>query len=118
MPGEPLVTAASRRARCQRSWNATSATATPRRPWSWALMELSSLRLPFRLPASGKCRSTTRTATKPLPSIKRPVAPSGDQLALDLPRRVGLQHVAFFDIGVVAQHDTALITAAHLARVL
>src|SRR6202042_3749538 len=44
-------------------------------------------------------------------------AASGE-LALDLARRVGLEDVAFLEVGVVAQHDAALEPGRHLARIL
>src|SRR5262249_53569967 len=79
---EPPVSAAVSVERCHRSWWSVSETAQPKRWWSCALIDDSSLRLDFRLPASGKCRSITSTATKP-PDTSR-------ELALDLARRVGL----------------------------
>ena len=44
--------------------------------------------------------------------------PRSGELALDLARRVGLEHVAFLDVGEVAQHDPAVEAGGDLADVV
>ena len=72
----------------------------PKRVCSCALTDASSLRLPFRLPASGKCRWISRTEDEG----RR----AHFELALDLPGLVDLEHVALLDVGEVREHDAAL----------
>src|SRR5690606_24124113 len=96
--------------RCHRSWWAVSATAQPRRWWSCALSDASSLRLAFKLPDCGKCTSITSTATKP--------PPISGELALDLARRVRLEHVALLHIAEVPEDDAALEAGGDLSDVV
>src|SRR3954451_12138519 len=110
-PWRPAHTDASSVERCQASWWATSATATPKRCWSPALTALSSARLAFKDPASGKNNSMRRTATNAS-------AMACLQGALDLLGLEHLEHVALLDVLVVAQDDAALEAGGYLAYVV
>src|SRR4051794_33516327 len=78
-----------------------------------ALTGASSLRLAFRLPASGKCSSICRTETKPA-GLRSDLL----ELALDLARRIDLQDVALLDVLEVLEHDAALLSGGDLADVV
>ena len=103
---DPPVSAAASVERCQTSWWSTSATVRPCRPWSCALTDCSSARLAFRLPASGKCRWTSSSATYAL--MTRAGLAGLLELALDLACLVDLEHVALLDVLEVREHDAAL----------
>src|SRR3954454_3497300 len=109
---DPLVSATDSVVRCQVSCPPTSATAAPRRPWIWALTDCTSLRLAFSEPASGKCRSTSRSAT--YASVNGSLC----ELALDRPRLEDLQVVALLDVLEVVQRDAALEAGGDLADVV
>src|SRR5919108_3585239 len=112
-PISPPTSAAVSVARCQRSWWSVSATAAPKRRWRWALSELSSLRLPLRLPFSGKWRWISRRQTK----LNRASARSGERL-LDLLCLVDLDHIALLHVRVVLEHEAALESRRDLADVV
>src|SRR6266516_3338061 len=129
-----------KRDRCQRSWKSTSATDAPNRFCNCAFADLTYFRLPFSDPASGKCNSTERMPTKPAPKVSAPRLRGrgggcgrrvGEIRALDLPRLIGLEHVALphvvleplqlgdrrlVDLGAVADDAHTGIPAHHAAR--
>src|SRR3954454_4494324 len=115
MASEPLTRAAASVERCHVSWWSTSATAQPSRVCSWALTEERSLRLSFRLWASGKCRWIVKSATYAA-TAGRPLG--GLELALHLPRLEDLEHVALADVGEARQHDAALEPGQDLADIV
>src|SRR3954468_15755464 len=93
--------------RCQASWWPTSATAAPKRWCRPALTALSSERLAFSDPESGKCRSMRRTATKASDTAGTDGERGrlGGERALDLLGLEDLEHVALLDVLVAAEHD-------------
>src|SRR3712207_409339 len=111
---EPPVSATASVERCHVSWWSTSATVAPSFVRSAAFSELSSARLALSEPATGKCRCTRSRTTNASPTETHP---SGER-ALDLPRLVDLELVAFLDVLVVAEHDAALVAGGDFAHVL
>src|SRR6185503_10914431 len=110
------------RARCQSSSWSPSATEAPKRRWSWAFTDRSSLRLPFSERFSGKCSSTERMPTQPAPKALRGGGRSRRRRveigALDLTRLVDLQHVAFLEVVEALEQDAALEALLDLADVV
>src|ERR1700737_1935050 len=56
----------------------------------------------------------TSTATKPLAATARSLR----ELALDLARGVGLEDVAFFDVGEIPEHDAAVESGCDLTHIV
>src|SRR4029077_12917974 len=82
----------------------------------------SSFRLPFSERFSGKCSSAERMPTQPAPKALR----GGSRRrrgrlevgALDLPRLVDLEHVAFLEVVEALEQDAALEALLDLADVV
>src|SRR2546423_438911 len=112
-------------ARCQRSWWSVSDTAAPKRLWSCALRPAISLRLPFRLPFSGKCRWISTRQTELIDDVVDDrVGPDLDALPLGHRARVADGANVEADdhgVGCGGQHhvglgDTADAVADHVDR--
>src|SRR6202012_3007589 len=78
---------------------------------SCSSFEMTSLR-------TARIASSTRRIRAPAIVSLRNRASASGELALDLPRGVRLHDVAFLHVGVIPQHDAAVVAARNLASVL